>query len=140
MKKIFYFLLFIAIQTSAQVTPQWAARYDGVGDYTDKITCMAQDPSGNHYLGGSSMRAGNEKDFLVIKIDVNGDTLWTRSFDGANHGNDEALDICYDATGFIYAAGYREGKGTGNDLYLVKLNLNGDTSWTRSYNNITNQD
>ena len=86
------------------------------------------------------MRAGNQKDFLVIKIDVNGDTLWTRSFDGPNHGNDEALDICYDATGFVYAAGYRAGNGTGNDLYIVKLNLNGDTSWTRSYNNITNQD
>jgi uncharacterized delta-60 repeat protein len=140
MKYFLPFFLLLTLSTTAQVNPQWVARYDGAGDFNDKVNCMTQDPSGNRYLGGYSMRAGNEKDFVVIKIDVNGDTLWTRSFDGPNHGSDEALDIAYDATGFVYATGYREGINTGHDLFLVKLNLNGDTSWTRSYNNITNQD
>jgi uncharacterized delta-60 repeat protein len=138
--KFFYSLFFLlTISVNAQVTQQWAARYNGIGDYADKVNCMVRDANGNIYLAGYSTRAGNQKDFLVLKLNSNGDTLWERTFDGSNHGHDEALAIAYDANGFIFATGYLAGKNSGNDLFLVKMNLLGDSLWTKTYNYSSNQ-
>jgi hypothetical protein len=140
MKNLFFLSTLLALQVNGQVMPQWVDRYNGAGDFTDKVNAMTSDPSGNYYLAGYSTRPGNEKDFLVMKLAPNGDTLWVRTLDGSNHGHDEASDIAYEPTGNIVATGYAEGNGTGNDVFSVKLNLNGDTIWTRTYNYSANQD
>ncbi|HTL83205.1 MAG TPA: SBBP repeat-containing protein [Bacteroidia bacterium] len=140
MKKTLFLLTLSPVCLYSQISSQWVARYNGAGDFNDKVNCVTRDASDTMYAGGYTTNAGREKDFLVMKIDPLGDTVWTRSFDGLNHGHDEAMAIGYDPNGFIYAAGYEEGSGTGNDVFTVKMDLNGDTIWTRTYNFTTNLD
>jgi len=60
------------------------------------------------------------------------DTLWTRTYGGANRDIAYSIDQTTDG-GFILA-GVTESFGAGNrDFYLVKTDSQGDTLWTRTY-------
>ena len=47
MKYFYSLFLVFTLGMNAQVTPQWTARFDGAGDFNDKVNCMVQDATGN---------------------------------------------------------------------------------------------
>lgn len=70
-------------------------------------------------------------DISLVKIDSNGDTLWTKS-----HGS-MTVDGCYDVqqtndSGFVIIGWTYSGAG-GADVYMIKTDANGDTLWSRTY-------
>lgn len=77
-------------------------------------------------------------DMYLIKTKKNGDTAWTKTFGGDN------WDFAYSAQqttdgGYIIAGGtYSFGAGS-EDMYLVKVDANGDTAWTKTFGG-TNDD
>jgi len=63
------------------------------------------------------------------------DTLWTRTYGGANDDKGYSVDETFDG-GYIIA-GYTKSFGAGDaDVYLVKTYSLGDTLWTRNYGGI----
>jgi len=61
-----------------------------------------------------------------------GDTLWTRTYGGAQ--DDHAWAAQQTTDGGYIAAGITYSFGAGScDMYLVKTDANGDTLWTRAY-------
>src|SRR4030095_10346443 len=54
--------------------------------------------------------------------------------------NAVGLSCTVDAAGNCYVTGYTYNQGTGNDIFVVKYNPNGDTLWTRTYNGTENSD
>ena len=137
---LFFLTLNFVFSNAQSITQQWATRYSGTGDNTDKINAQATDGTTSIYYGGYTYRTFSGRDFLLIKLNMNGDTQWVRTMNGPNNGNDEIVDLAYDAAGFIYTAGTVKGIGTGKDIRVVKYNTNGDTIWTRTYNYSANQD
>jgi hypothetical protein len=73
------------------------------------------------------------KDMYLLKLDHNGDTIWTRTYGGTLQ--DCAYVICDAHDGGYLAVGYRNGPSgwTKGDLWLLKLDDNGDTLWTKTY-------
>ena len=71
---------------------------------------------------------------MTIKYNSEGDTLWTRKYNGSANGNELASDLISDASGNIYVTGSSFGPGTINDFILIKYNSNGDEMWTQTYN------
>jgi len=141
MKKYLYILkiLLFAQKAFSQVSPVWTNRYNGVGDFNDKWNAIVLDISGNIYLTGSSMITGNNTDVVTAKLNSIGDTLWTRTYDGKNSG-DQGSSIKVDASGNVYVVG-TIGGNAGKDIITIKYNSVGDTLWTRAYNNTSvNQD
>lgn len=137
MKKLLIIPLFLSISiiTTAQtISQQWATEYAGTGENSDKFNAMIIDGAGNVYAAGYTWKQGNGKDFLIIKFNSSGDTLWTRSFDGSGNGNDEATDLAFDNTGNIIAIGSTKTK-TGKDLATYKLDVSGNMLWMMTYNN-----
>jgi hypothetical protein len=66
---------------------------------------------------------------LMVKTDAEGDTLWTRQYDG-----DHAASIQHTNDGGYILAGWKSGTaGDGKDCYVVKTNTLGDTMWTAIY-------
>ncbi|MBD3234709.1 MAG: hypothetical protein GF315_13370, partial [candidate division Zixibacteria bacterium] len=57
------------------------------------------------------------------------DTLWTRTFGGTDYDYGRAVTQTPDG-GFAVAAVTRSFGGSGDDIYLIKLDENGDTLWT----------
>jgi uncharacterized delta-60 repeat protein len=136
---IFALWAFLCQNSPAQFTQQWASRYNGKGDYTDQLNSIVSDKSGNIYVSGSTVNISSNADFLTIKLNQNGDTLWKRTYDGSGHGPDEALAMTIDSVGNVYVTGYeRASGGYGKNYLTIKYNPGGDTLWTRIYNYAAN--
>lgn len=141
MKKYIFsvFSIFSLFYLSAQQpTQQWLNRFNGKGDYSDKFNCIANGLSGNAFLGGYTVRNGKERDYLTVKINSNGDTLWTAIFNGTDNKDDEILAITSDANENVYVTGYSRGNGTGDNIVTIKYNTLGQIQLTLTYNNTTN--
>ena len=84
--------------------------------------------------GNTSRNYSTSKyDFLLVKTTFNGDTLWTKSYGGI--ASDYSANVIATSDGNLLISGKTESFGAGSfgDIYLIKVNTNGDTLWTRSY-------
>jgi hypothetical protein len=109
----------------------WTKTLGGIND--DQGYSVQQTTDGGYVIGGytGSFGAGDD-DVYLIKTDVNGGTLWTKTFGGTD------IDVGYSvqqvADGGYIIAGETENLGIGGgDVYLIKTNSNGDSLWTRAF-------
>lgn len=142
MFKLFFSILTfaLALTANAQMTRQWVATHNGQGDFNDRYTCLLRDPAGNYYLGGSTVNPGADRDFLIVKLDAVGQTLWTLQLDGEGHAADEVAALALSATGDVVATGISKGDNTSEDFWTLKIKTNGDTVWSRRYDFIGEYD
>jgi hypothetical protein len=67
----------------------------------------------------------------ILYLNEEGDTLWTRTFGGT--GIDDVRSVIFTADSSLVACGtYSHEAPFKTDFYLLKLNLEGDTLWTRT--------
>lgn len=109
----------------------WTKNYGGtVDEYANSIINVNN--TGYAIVGSVNNFDPGTYDMYLIRTDINGDTLWTRTYGTTepDMGNSAALT---NDGGFIIA-GYT-GSNTLNDcnFYLVKTDANGDTLWTRTF-------
>lgn len=133
---ILFLFCFFSTSNHSQVVPEWVTTYSGIGspvslDYTRAI---AVDLMGNIYVTGESYGAAGNIDFLTVKINSSGDTLWTRSYNGTGNGMDEATDIGVDLVGNVFVTGRSMGATTGWDYVTIKYNTLGVLEWISTYN------
>jgi len=95
---------------------------------------IVPDGVGNFVGAGYTISDGNYRDFLTVKFDENGDTLWWATKNGNQSGNDEANFVAIDALGNVYVAGYSDGGITEDDIMLVKFNSSGVRLWDTTWN------
>ncbi len=91
-------------------------------------------PDGSVLLVGTTQSAENEPaDLLLVKVDLDGNVLWHKTYGGS--GKDVGWDIkAANEKGFYYIAGYTNSFGAGGtDAWLLKIDANGDTAWTKTY-------
>lgn len=70
-------------------------------------------------------------DVYLMKTDMNGDTLWTKTFGGADWDFGYSVEETSDNGFIIGGTTYSFGKG--EQMYLIKTDANGDTAWTKTY-------
>jgi len=79
----------------------------------------------------------NYSNIYLIKINSNGDTIWTKVFGGVN--SEEGLSVSQTTDGGYILVGRTASFGAGGaDVYLIKTNAAGDTTWTRTYGGALN--
>ena len=131
--------LMLAVNLMAQTPGDtlWTKTYGGAEE--DLGRSVQQTTDGGFIIAGStnSFGAGDE-DLWVIKTDVNGDTLWTKTYGGIEE--DQGNSIKQTSDGGYVVVGNTESYGAGdNDVYLIKINSDGDTLWTKTYGDINNE-
>ena len=86
-----------------------------------------------YILSGETYSFGaGPSDVYLIKLDENGDTMWTKSFGGSGYEGGWSVQETMD-NGYI-VAGWANSFGAGNyDAYLIRTDLNGDTAWTKTF-------
>ncbi|MBL0340053.1 MAG: SBBP repeat-containing protein [Bacteroidetes bacterium] len=117
----------------AQVTQEWASRYNGPGSADDHARSIVMDGSGNVYVTGYSAGYGNS-DYSTIKYDALGAQQWVAIYSGPGNGNDAASSIVVDGMGNVYVTGNSLGNGTGTDYATIKYNSSGVEQWVARYN------
>jgi hypothetical protein len=81
---------------------------------------------------GFTTETNGDKDFYVVKTDLNGDTLWTKKY--GTTSNDEGFAICETIKGTYILAGYSEGVGAGGkEGFYFETDTNGIMIWNQNY-------
>lgn len=109
----------------------WSNTYGGSGWEYGYGICKGID-SGYILTGYStSFNIFNSKDVFVIKIDENGNELWSKSYGGMDL--DVGRSVCYSNDGYLIC-GYTESFGSGeNDIYVIKIDETGNVMWEKQY-------
>jgi hypothetical protein len=129
------FLCAIFTTVNAQVSPEWARRYNGLGSGTDQPKAIVADLAGNVYVTGSSLSGGfgTEED-VTINYNSAGSLHGEHRYAGSGGSSDRAYAIGIDAAGSIYVTGGSLGSTSNYDYLTIKYSTVGDTLWTRRYN------
>jgi len=119
------------IKTDANGDTLWTKTYGGTNG--EEGLAVQQTIDGGYIVAGYTGNFGaGSNDMYLIKTDVNGDTLWTRTYGGG--GNDYGYAVQQTTDGGYIVAGYTLSFGAGSsDVYLIKTDANGDTLWTKTY-------
>jgi hypothetical protein len=119
------------IRTDAQGDIIWSKVYGGTsadGAYSLQTTFDGGFVVAAHT---SSFGAG-QHDIYLLRIDSDGEVLWTKTY--GNSGGDflRAIDFTPDL-GFIMVAETNSFGAGGTDIFVVRTDAQGDTLWTRTY-------
>jgi len=119
------------IKINATGDTLWTRTYGGAWEEGHAVQ---QTLDGGYIIAGwtNTWGSGVGDDVYLIRTNGAGDTLWTRTYGGAN--NDEGWSVQQTSdTGYIISGVTKSFSDTMGDVYLIKTNVRGDTLWTRTY-------
>ena len=134
-KKLFTSLFILTINISIYSQSMFQKIYQG-----NSTTAYGaqQTTDGGYIIAGYAEITATDYDYLVIKTNANGDTLWTRTYGGI--GDEEPAAIQQTTDGGYIIVGSDNSSGIGNyNVYVVKINSIGDTLWTKSFGGGNNE-
>ncbi len=130
----------VTIKYTSAGIQQWAVRYDGVVSGSDVANKIILDDSGNVYITGYTARTSFIEDFITIKYNTNGVEQWKSFYNGpSSNSSDIAIDLACDNLKNIYVVGQSYGSSR-NDFLIIKYKPNGDSLFSRRYNEAVNND
>lgn len=132
MKKQFLVLVYLlsaSLYSSAQITFQ--KTYGGSG--SDAGYYVQQTNDGGYIITGYTQSFGvGYTSVYLIKTNIYGDTLWTKTYGGTNMNFGYCVEQTSDG-GYI-VTGYTNSFGAGiYDVYLIKIDSIGNLLWTKTY-------
>ena len=115
---------FWVIKLDEQGNKVWDRTYGGGGN--DIATSLIQTTDGGYAIaGGTNSKGAGNGDFLVIKLDEQGNKIWDRTYGGGD--TDWANSLIQTTDGGYAVAGGTESKGAGgNDFWVIKLDEQGN--------------
>jgi hypothetical protein len=115
----------------SQISTIWSKYYNK--DIRDEACFVSLTFDSGCIITGTTDGYERTYDLFILKLDSNADTLWSQTI-GEKQTQERGLcirqtiDSCYIVTGFI-EINYEY------KIYLLKLNADGDTLWSRTYGN-----
>jgi uncharacterized delta-60 repeat protein len=122
----------VSIKYSSTGSALWTNIYNGTATRDDEAGACILDAQGNARVAGHTENAQSQRDAILLTYDSSGSTTNTAIWTGEGDNSDNAREIARDNNGNLFVAGYSVGKDTDRDMFLMKLNVSGDTLWTRS--------
>ncbi|MBL0062017.1 MAG: T9SS type A sorting domain-containing protein [bacterium] len=110
----------------------WSRTFGGISGEDCRSIVATSD--GGYLLAGNTTSFGEgDNDAWIVKTDANGGGLWTRTV--GSDGSDQCIDaIRTSDNGYVFV-GQTDSLATwgGVDAWIVKLNSQGDTLWSRTF-------
>jgi hypothetical protein len=120
----------LVIKTDPQGDMEWSRRLGGAGTEYGNACLMVDD--GYLILGYTTSFGAGSKDFFLVKLDFGGNQLWAKTYGGMSW--DVGTSLCANGDGTYFICGFTHSFGWGEeDIYLIKIDHNGDELWTRTY-------
>ncbi len=125
------------IKTDSTGDTLWTKTYGGTNE--DCGYSVQQTSDGGYIIVGATDSFNPFIfDVYLIKTNASGDTLWTKTFGGADHDKGWYVQQVSDIGYIIAGETWSLGAGSA-DVYLIKTDSTGDTLWTKTYGG-TNED
>jgi cysteine-rich repeat protein len=113
----------------------WTKTYNGSVGALDAAFGVAVDAQNDVVVVGAESVVAHGLDMWIRKYDgVQGNTLWTQSYNGPGSKNDIAESVAVDASGNIVVVGFETVANQSSDLLLRKYDGAGNLLWSTSYN------
>ena len=136
MKSIIIGMALLCLGMGHAQIEEWIARYEP-GSTAEAI---AVDNSGNVYVCGYGPGDGTSIDYITIKYNSAGDTLWVRYYDGGGSLYDFGQALAIDDAGNVYVTGRSVASGNYYDIATIKYNGAGVEQWVTRYDGGANDD
>ena len=120
------------LRTDANGDTLWTKTFGG--PFADAAQSVDVTFDQGYIITGStnSFGAGNS-DVFLIRTDINGDTLWTKTCGGAYDDGGNSVIETADLGFFIAGYTYSVTGGEDSDVYLLSIGSNGDFNWEQTY-------
>ena len=131
MRKLFLIILVIIGYTHAQQTKFFRTYSMGLFDVGETVIPINDT---NYIVAGTTNTTGmNGTDVLLFKTNSKGDVMWWKSIGGEGIQSGKSAVMATDSNGFLITGFKNNFDSTGYDVWVIKTNLTGDTTWTKSY-------
>jgi hypothetical protein len=122
-----------AVRVNAAGSILWEKKYGGINDESGNV--IIRDYENNYVIVGKTNTYGQgDNDFYLVKIDINGDTTWTRTIGGnkfdSGYGVDIATDSNYLIIGTTFSYPNDASDSSGNILY-AEIDKTGGLIWQK---------
>jgi len=117
----------------SQLERPYISQHTFGGDSSEVGNALVEAADGGFLLVGYTESYGSGGvDLWLVRTGATGDTLWTRTYGGP--ADDHGWDVASVADGGFVVAGFTASRGAGGeDVWLLRLDEDGDTLWTRTY-------
>ena len=126
------------IKTNANGNKLWEKTFGGAD--TDYASSVQQTSDGGYIMAGTTLSFGaGGADVYLIKTDTNGNSLWSRTFGGSIR--DQGYHVQQTTDGGYIIVGEAESFGAGgSDVYLIKIDANGNSLWSKTFGGVDDID
>jgi len=126
---------FWIVRTNSDGDSLWSRTFGG-GDKDEAYTALIQTADGGFALAGmTSSFEVEDHAFWLVRMNADGDSLWSRVYSGQGEGDSHCFSIRQTADGGFALAGFTDASSdahTGN-FWLVRTDADGERLWSRSY-------
>ncbi|MBU1707670.1 hypothetical protein KKB28_07130, partial [bacterium] len=125
---------FWVVKTDNEGNLQWDKTYGGA-DW-EQLSEMVETSDSCYVLAGCTQSYGSgERDYWILKINAQGDSLWSHAFGGSQQ--DWCYSICQSPNGGFLLAGYNASYDTLNAYgWIVRTDANGDSLWSHLFSGV----
>jgi len=125
------------IKTDTNGDTAWTKTYGNLDD--DKFFVVRQTLDQGYIILGQTRIIGTGNDDLwLLKTDVNGDTVWTKTYGDSLDNGVGGIDVTADS-GFILTLTFESYPTYDENILLIKTDQFGDTIWTKIYGGIDDE-
>ena len=122
---------FYVVKVDSAGEEEWSRSYGG--ELVEECFDLIQTSDGGYALAGitNSYGAGDD-DFYVVKIDDEGEVIWTRTF--GEESNDKCFSIVEtDDGGLVVGGEHQPREGVISAILLVRVDRDGEDVWSRRW-------
>jgi hypothetical protein len=118
------------VKTDSRGNVEWSRDFGGGSD--DQAFSLEQQGDG-YVVAGYTKSHGESSDVYVVKVDLDGDLVWEKNFGGSDT-EEVARSISRTSDGGYILAGETNQYTYGSyDVYLLKLDSNGNEQWSQVF-------
>ncbi len=102
----------------------WKKNIGGAND--EEVHSIIKDQYSNYLILGETNSFGaGDKDYYLVKINEDGDTLWTKTYGGANFDAGYSIDTTIDGNYLVFGTSKSFPGPTDKQMYLLKTDTSG---------------